>query len=236
MRGWLVLPLAVAVWAGCGCGGAGRVSARAVAGDYEWTHPVLEPTGEELDRWVSAEVTDTLRITPGPAGAIRFAFFIQADNGHSCEMEGVALPAGRGFEYREVARHGDAPPDTCVLRLWPEDGRVRLEDVGGGCRRENCGVRGRIDGATFVRLRHRLPAAWTLGPGRGGSPGLARATVPRRDARSSGATATRQAPAGQLRRGPRTVKSGRANADNLHVFQHGFILAHTVLAAVRPLC
>ena len=197
MRCWPYLPLALAVWAGCGCGGAGRVSARAVAGDYEWTHPVLEPVGEELDRWVSAEVTDTLRITPGLAGAIRFAFFLQADNGHSCEMEGMALPVGRGFEYREVARHGDAPPDTCVLRLWPEDGRVRLEDVGGGCRREYCGVRGRIDGATFVRLRHRLPAAWTLEPG---SPGLARATAPRRDARSSGATATRRGPPGSTGR------------------------------------
>jgi hypothetical protein len=125
-------------------GSSDAATARRLTGTYLWTHTVQE-LGDE--GWFPVDVTDTLRVRPVPRGGVRFAFFLTANNGHSCEMEGKAYPTAHGLEFRQRLEDG-----VCVLRFHFHDQAVTLEDVDEKCRSEWCGVRGSIDGVTFSRL------------------------------------------------------------------------------------
>ena len=117
-------------------------------GEYRRTHDigVAESTG-----WATVKVTDTLVLTPTSTGRIDFEIVLNHDNGHTCWMQGVAIPVDGYFEYRESLKDKINENVECVLRIRASLQAVTLEDETSWCTRIYCGVRGYIDGISFPR-------------------------------------------------------------------------------------
>jgi hypothetical protein len=94
------------------------------------------------------EVVDLLTIARIDETELAFKLEITGTNLHSCEMEGVARRAGSSYEYRRALDVGPEVEGECVLRITP--GRAYIvEDIGGKCRWEWCGVRASIGRLEF---------------------------------------------------------------------------------------
>lgn len=140
--------LASAAFWQAGCGSA--AVPREIVGDYQRLHTVHYFDGEE---WLDLEGEDRLLLRDAGGGKLAFSVETVADNGHSCEMTGVAVSRPDGFEYRETLHLlPDEEPVECVLRLKTDSQKVVLEDVDHNCRLYYCGVRAKLNGLEFGRV------------------------------------------------------------------------------------
>jgi len=143
---WLPILCVIVGFDTLGCFPSSRDSS--FFGEYKRNHEIglADSTG-----WVTTTVTDSLVLAPISDGKISFEFFLNHDNGHTCWMQGVAIPVDGYFEYRESRKNIINEALECVLRIRVSLEAVTLEDETSWCTRIYCGVRGYIDGISFSR-------------------------------------------------------------------------------------
>ena len=96
-----------------------------VVGEYRRIHTISYFDGRTAHQ---LEQTDTLKVSAARDGQFRFSIETVADNGHTCNMDGVASSVEDYFEFREVV---DLDPSLtggksleCVLKLEVGDQQI----------------------------------------------------------------------------------------------------------------
>lgn len=121
-----------------------------LSGVYPRTHQniIFNPETQKND---PIETEDCLELRSVWENQLAFHFYVYGANGHTCEMQGIAMRMKPGiYEYRE--RVGEDQVQNCVLRIHVSDAEVELEDSSNQCR-AFCGARAGFDGATFPLTR-----------------------------------------------------------------------------------
>ena len=105
-----------------------------VAGVYKHRFANGDVSG---DKFTSEDVFELVKITPKTA---YFRIHAEFFNGHMCALWGVA-----DLESEALTYHGplDFEGDPCVLKFTVNEIGIIANDVGGYCRIESCGARGR---------------------------------------------------------------------------------------------
>jgi len=94
-----------------------------------------------------ATVTDTLTVTEQPDGDLSFDVLINAFNGHSCSLNGVAQQTGpQSWRIEKAGEYTDA---ICKVDIVVEDGAITFQqdyDSGSDCS-AYCGARAQMGGS-----------------------------------------------------------------------------------------
>lgn len=118
-------------------------------GFWSYSHTVMmvDHDGESEDGWIEADVMDEMIIEADGRDKINFEFTTWHTNGHSCGLEGVAVKEGSKFIYKGQEDWGGS---LCTLEIsLSKEKGIILKDENSACARNNCGMRGYLDGATF---------------------------------------------------------------------------------------
>ncbi|WP_154654899.1 hypothetical protein [Solimonas variicoloris] len=121
-----------------------------LSGVYPHTHQniIFNPKTQKDD---PIQTEDCLELRSVWENQLAFHFYVYGANGHTCEMQGIAMSMKPGiYEYRE--RVGDDRAQECVLRIHVSGAEFQLESGTDECR-QFCGVRAGFDGVTFPRKR-----------------------------------------------------------------------------------
>lgn len=121
-----------------------------LSGVYPHAHKniIFNPRTQKDD---PIQTEDCLELRSVWADQLAFHFYVYGANGHTCEMQGIAMSTKTGlYEYREKV--GGDRVEECVLRIHVSDSEFRLESGTDECR-QFCGVRAGFDGITFPRSK-----------------------------------------------------------------------------------
>ncbi len=121
------------------CGRAGRPAAERVASPAA----AATPAGAYCYRNRHALV----RLDVGPNGSARFRMETVGGNGHSCHVEGSALPTPQGWRYER--RESEGPCQLDFTRT--SSGAISVSDRDYICRRTYCGARASLEASNLSR-------------------------------------------------------------------------------------
>jgi hypothetical protein len=91
-----------------------------------------------------------LSLIVAPGGSTSFRIEAVGGNGHSCFLEGGALPTAQGWRYERRDAEGHCRLD--VTRT--ETGAINVRDLDHVCRRSNCGMRASFEVSNLTLSRN----------------------------------------------------------------------------------
>lgn len=113
------------------------------------------------EKYESEDVLELVTLTPSETYV---RIHLEFDNGHTCDLWGVAEKNGESLLYRGRLSYGERP---CELSLQNDGQAITLEDRDGICRASSCGSRGAYSGAGFdirkrraIKYMDRLISSW----------------------------------------------------------------------------
>lgn len=113
------------------------------------------------EKYESDDVLELVALTPSEAYV---RIHLEFDNGHTCDLWGVAERSGELLLYHGRLSYGERP---CELSLRTDGKSITLEDRDGICRASSCGSRGSYSGASFditkrrsIKYMDRLTSSW----------------------------------------------------------------------------
>jgi hypothetical protein len=137
-----------------------------IQGVYKTRHQIAmyDTALPPADQHVAVE--DVMEIVAQPGGRAYIRLHLVFDNGHLCGLHGIAEPEGDALVYRPR----DNVEGPCALSLRKAGGRIVFQDPEDACRTDYCGMRGRLEGASFplsgrrpIRYMKRLLASREYG-------------------------------------------------------------------------
>jgi hypothetical protein len=137
-----------------------------IQGVYKTRHQIAmyDTALPPADQRVAVE--DVMEIVAQPGGRAYIRLHLVFDNGHLCGLHGIAEPEGDALVYRPR----DNVEGPCALSLRKTGGRIAFRDPEDACRTDYCGMRGRLEGASFqlsgqrpIRYMKRLLASREYG-------------------------------------------------------------------------
>lgn len=118
---------------------------------FQHGHPTFYFDPDSGER-IEGRVADVLLVREMGDEAL-FSLEVQAANGHSCHVWGVAGRAADGYRFEKLDEIF-AGSEPCRLRVAVRGATAEVEDLGNRCRRYYCGVRASIG---RLELEERLP-------------------------------------------------------------------------------
>jgi LysM repeat protein len=122
-----------------------------ISGEYYYIHNIRYGEQSQI-----IEEKDKLILERLEDGSLKFEVSAISNYGHTCSMDGIAVPMKELYEYRETLEELSEimeleEPLQCILQLKMHGDHVFISDIDNQCRLSYCGVRAKLDGLKFIR-------------------------------------------------------------------------------------